>query len=121
MIRNAVLHLLNEQPLVADLPTQPAPGDVALICTNLRTVDGKRPFFVDSSASLFVFPLSQLRFVEVPSASLAGARAVEPAADWVPTHSEGSSLPAVVPSDAPPPETDDLELDEDLLRRVRDL
>ncbi len=121
MIRNAVLHLLNEQPLLADLPTEPTPGDVALICTNLRTVDGKRPFFVDSSASLFVFPLTQLRFVEVPSASLTGARAVEPASDDAPVPPEGSSMPAVVPPDAPPAETDDLELDEDLLRRVREL
>jgi hypothetical protein len=106
VIRNAVLHLLNEQPLLADLPTEPAPGDVALICTNLRTVDGKRPFFVDSSASLFVFPLTQLRFV---------------AGEVAPVSPEGSSVPAVVPPDAPPPETDDLELDEDLLRRVREL
>lgn len=121
MIRNAVLHLLNEQPLLADLPTEPAPGDGALICTNLRTVDGKRPFFVDSSASLFVFPLTQLRFVEVPSASLAGTRVAERAPDEAPASPEGSSLPATVPPDAPPPETDDLELDEDLLRRVREL
>lgn len=121
MIRNAVLHLLNEQPLLADLPTEPAPGDVALICTNLRTVDGKRPFFVDSSASLFVFPLTQLRFVEVPSASLTGARAAEPATDGAPAPLEGSSLPVIVPPDAPRPAADDLELDEDLLRRVREL
>jgi len=121
VIRNAVLHLLNEQPLLADLPTEPAPGDVALICTNLRTVDGKRPFFVDSSASLFVFPLTQLRFVEVPSASLTGARAVEPASDGAPVPTAGSSLSPVVAPDAGPPEADDLELDEDLLRRVREL
>jgi hypothetical protein len=121
VIRNAVLHLLNEQPLVADLPTQPAPGDVALICTNLRTVDGKRPFFVDSSASLFVFPLTQLRFVEVPSASLTGARAAEPASDGASVPPAGSSLAPIGAPEGPPPAVDDLELDEDLLRRVREL
>lgn len=121
MIRNAVLHLVGEQPLLADLPAQPSPGDVALICTNLRTVDGKRPFFVDDSASLFVFPLTQLRFVEVPSASRTGARAPVPATPRASVPPEGSSLPAVMPPEAPPPETEDLELDEDLLRRVREL
>jgi hypothetical protein len=120
VIRNAVLHLLNEQPLLADLPAEPSPGDVALVCTNLRTIDGKRPFFVDSSASLFVFPLTQLRFVEVPAASLTATRGVDRAPGEAPTPPEGSSLPATVPP-GPPPEADDLELDEDLLRRVREL
>jgi hypothetical protein len=121
VIRNAVLHLLNEQPLLADLPAEPSPGDVALVCTNLRTVDGKRPFFVDGSDSLFVFPLTQLRFVEVPAASLAGGRVAGRTPDVASAPTEGSNLPATVPPSAPPQEADDLELDEDLLRRVREL
>ncbi len=121
MIRNAVLHLLNEQPMLADLPAEPTPRDVALLCTNLRTVDGKRPFFVDSSASLFIFPLTQLRFVEVPASSLSDAGAPAARSEETPAPSMGSSLPATVPPDAAPPDSDDLELDEDLLRRVREL
>src|SRR5690606_8425460 len=46
-IRNAVIHLLNEQPLLADLFELPGPADVALRCTNLRTMSGNRPVFVD--------------------------------------------------------------------------
>jgi hypothetical protein len=30
MIRNAVLHLLNEQPMLVDLFEAPSPGDVGL-------------------------------------------------------------------------------------------
>jgi hypothetical protein len=120
VIRNAVLHLANEQPLLADLPTAPAPGDVTLICTNLRTMDGKRPFFVDSSASTFVFPLTQMRFVEIPAAGAAPApgRASTPAeaAEEPPA----AALPAAIPAGAPA-EVEDLELDEELLRRVREL
>jgi hypothetical protein len=121
VIRNAVLHLLNEQPLLADLPTPPAPGDVALICTNLRTKDGKRPFFADSSASTFVFPLTQMRFVEIPAAVTTRPEAADADSDDVPTGAAMPALPAAVPAHGPPVEVEDLELDEELLRRVREL
>jgi len=102
VIRDAIIHLLSEQPLVADLPTMPSPGDLALICTNLRTMNRKRPIFVDHSESTFVFPYAQIRFVEMPGESPAGA--------------EARLLPAVAAA-----EPDEIELDEDLLRRVREL
>jgi hypothetical protein len=102
MIRDAVLHLMNEQPLVADLPTMPSPGDVTLHCTNLRTLNRKRPVFVDNVAATFIVPYAQIRFVEIPTTS--------------PTRAEMRETPALA---APAPE--ELELDEDLLRRVREL
>jgi hypothetical protein len=102
MIRDAVLHLLNEQPLVADLPAMPSPGDVTLHCTNLRTLNRKRPVFVDNIAATFIVPYAQIRFVEIPTTS--------------PARAEVRETPALT---APAPE--ELELDEDLLRRVRDL
>jgi hypothetical protein len=120
VIRNAVLHLNNEQPLLADLPTAPQPSDTALICTNLRTLDGKRPFFIDSSASTFVFPLVHLRFVEVPGAMAAPGPRAEAAPGAPADASPPPALPAPVAADEPA-EADDLELDEDLLRRVREL
>jgi len=43
VIRDVVLHMNNEQPLLADLFEAPSPGDVGLRCTNLRTMNGKRP------------------------------------------------------------------------------
>jgi hypothetical protein len=121
VIRNAVLHLLNEQPLLADLPTAPAPGDVALICTNLRTKDGKRPFFADSSASTFVFPLTQMRFVEIPAAVPSRPEATNLDVDDAPASPTTPALPAAVPAGGPVGEVEELELDEELLRRVREL
>lgn len=102
MIRDAVLHLLNEQPLVADLPAMPSPSDVTLHCTNLRTLNRKRPVFVDNVAATFIVPYAQIRFVEIPTTSRGRA--------------EVRKTPALA---APAPE--ELELDEDLLRRVREL
>jgi hypothetical protein len=118
VIRNAVLHILNEQPLVADLFEAPSPGDVGLRCTNLRTLNGKRPVFVDDSASIFFFPYLHIRFVEIPPGAITGSdagSAIELSArdssreDW-------AAIPA--PPDEPEP---DLEIDEDFLRRIREV
>jgi hypothetical protein len=106
MIRNAVLHINNEQPLLADLYAMPSPSDVAVLCTNLRMLNGKRPIFADDSASVFLFPLVHLRFIEILPSST--AERPELAAETRP---------------AGPPAVDDeseLEIDEDFLRRVRD-
>jgi len=94
MIR-AVVHLLNDQPLVVDLVEDPKPGDIALICTNVRTIDGRRPVFIDQSDSRFVFPYAGIRFVEIPSGT-------------------------APPREAEAAEPEELEIDEDFLRRVRD-
>lgn len=106
MIRNAVLHINNEQPMLADLLVMPSPSDVTLLCTNLRTLNGKRPVFADHVESVFVFPLIHLRFVEIPPGTMDDIAGAPPA------------LPAgAEPSAEPDPE---LEIDEELLRRVRE-
>jgi hypothetical protein len=95
MVR-VVVHLLNDQPVVADVAEDPKPGDVTLICTNVKTLDGRRPVFIDQSDSTFVFPYAGIRFVEIPSGT-------------------GPPREAEVVAEA-----DELEIDEDFLRRVRD-
>ena len=113
MIRNAVLHIANEQPLLCDLFEMPNPADVALRCTNLRMLDGKRPIFIDDIRSVFVFPYLHIRFVEVSAA--AAAEAGLPVEVPVPV--------AVGAQQAPEPVEDDgeLEIDEDFLRRIREV
>jgi hypothetical protein len=96
----AVLHLTNDQPLSVDLIETPSAGDIAVICTNVRTIDGKRPVFIEFSNSTFVFPMVGIRFLEI----------LQPRA-------EGEAGPT---SEAAPTEPEDLEIDEDFLRRVRE-
>ena len=80
MIRDAVIHMQGEQPLVADLPTLPMAGDSCLVCTNLRTLDGKRPTFVDEVGSTFIIPLQHVRFIEIqPDGGTARPRPPGPA------------------------------------------
>jgi hypothetical protein len=115
VIRDVVLHLLSEQPLLADLEHLPTALDNAIICTNLRLLNGSRPIFVDDSASTFVFPMPFVRFLEVPPKALAGFdRMGRPDPDRV-------ALPAPAESQVVPVAEADPEIDEDFLRRVRDV
>ena len=124
MIRDVVLHLKGEQPLLADLEAVPTSMDNQIICTNLRLMNGSRPIFVDDSASTFVFPVEFVRFIEIPPKALAGFdrlgrgdgdRQALPAA--VPDRTAASG-PSVAPG---PANEDEPEIDEDLLRRIRDV
>ena len=103
-----VLHINNEQPLLADLYSIPQASDVAVLCTNLRELNGKRPVFADHIESVFLFPLIHLRFIEMSPGALAESADVE-------RPPQPAGLP--VPVSEPEP---DLEIDEDFLRRVRD-
>ncbi|HEX5147656.1 MAG TPA: hypothetical protein VFW02_01155 [Candidatus Limnocylindrales bacterium] len=114
MIRNAVIHIMNEQPLLADLFEPPSPGDVGMRCTNLRTLNGQRPVFADNSASIFFFPYRNIRFVEIPPGAVSGSDS---------SMAVGLSDAAAAAS-APPPEPEpepELEIDEDFLRRIREV
>ncbi len=113
VIRNVILHLNNEQPMLADLFEAPSPGDVGLRCTNLREMNGKRPVFVDNSASIFFFPYLHIRFVEIPPSAMASGdpgAVVQPAAER-----PVADRPASVDTEP------ELEIDEDFLRRIREV
>jgi hypothetical protein len=97
----AILHLHNDQPLSVELLEEPSASDIAIVCTNPRLLDGKKPVFIDFPTSTFVFPMSAIRFVEVLRYANENERAAAVIADQ-------------------PAEPEDLEIDEDFLRRVRE-
>jgi hypothetical protein len=111
MIRNAVLHLLNDQPMLVDLFEAPSSGDLGLRCTNLRMMNGKRPAFIDDQTAVFFFPYIHIRFIEIPARALAG---VDGLADL-----ETVAL-ATAPARHAEPEVE-LDIDEDFLRKVREV
>jgi hypothetical protein len=108
MIKNAVIHLNNEQPLLADLFAMPEATDIALPCTNLRTMSGERPLFADHVGSFFLFPLAYIRFVEIASTG-----------PQEPTRRDSLESAAAETVLAPAGE-EELTIDEDFLRRVRE-
>ena len=93
MLKDVVIHLHNEQPLLADLPVEPDPGDMSLICTNLRTMNGQAPVFVERADSTFVLPYAHIRFVEIRPGSL-----VEGADEEDTFEAEGERAPARKPA-----------------------
>ena len=133
MIRNVCIHVSNEQPLLVDLYDLPSASDAGLLCTNVRTMDGKRPVFVDSMAATFFFPYHIVRFLEIPEGAL--DRGAEPTGDARPREAAeprlrgaeepDSRLAVIVPAGSGNGEDVDLdvdlEIDEGFLQRIRDL
>jgi hypothetical protein len=113
VIRDVVLHINNEQPLRADLFDFPEADTVLLRCTNIRTLNGSRPIFIDDLNSIVFFPMLHLRFIEVlPKSQVEANLSLGPGETPIP-------VPAPV-SVAPEPEEEELEIDEDFLRKVRE-
>jgi hypothetical protein len=108
LIRGAVVHLIGEQPLVADLYGYPLASDTTVILTNVRGVTGKRPVWADHLDSIFYFPWAQIRFVEIPR----GRRGERPPS------AEDPFRPATADEVVEEP---DQEIDEAFLKRIRDV
>jgi hypothetical protein len=103
VIQNVIIHLNNDLPILADVESLPSGPDRSITCTNVRTIDGKRPAFVHDPKSTFVFPLSVIRLIEARRENVAPADVVEPE----PPQTE--------------PEVFDEEPDEDLLAKIRSI
>ncbi len=110
-----MLHLNNEQPLMADLFELPSATDISLRLTNLRMLNGKRPVFADDSASVFVFPYLNIRFVEI-----APAAAFQAGVD-LPLPVAVAAIPTGPGTPDPSLDEADLDIDEDFLRRIREV
>jgi hypothetical protein len=136
MLRDIVVHILNEQPLKADLLFEPSPTDSVLVCRNLRTMNGRKPTMADHADSMFMLPFAQVRFVEISQKSIdaheaevAESRAAEPDGS---AYSDAAPLerlawltdgrpPAEPPAPEPAPPEEREGLDDDLLRRIREV
>jgi hypothetical protein len=105
VIPNVIIHLNNDLPIMADLEAMPAGPDRSITCTNVRTIDGKRPAFVHDPKSTFVFPLSVIRLIEARRESLR-----PPGAEEEPEEPQNQA-----------PEAWDEEPDEDLLAKIRSI
>ncbi len=133
VIRNVCIHLGNEQPLVADLFDLPRASDAGLLCTNVRSLDGKRPVFIDSSTATFFVPYHIVRFLEIPEGAVDLRRLANepdgPGYAGDPGRALGADpqirLPVVAGAPGEDPVDGDLEveleIDEDFLQRIRDI
>ena len=80
-------------------------------------MDGKRPVFIERSDGVFFFPYLHVRFLEIPPASTALAGIDTPASEAAAADAAATAAAAAAAEEA----DTDLELDEDFLRRIRDV
>jgi hypothetical protein len=136
VIADVVIHVANEQPLLADLFALPTAADAGLVCTNVRMLDGKRPVFIDHTESTFFFPYHMIRFLELPAGTAPqpeaagrrnGSGRAKAAAGDEGSPAPETLLPVAVAAgqDGSPDAEDDLdielEIDEEFLQRIRDI
>ena len=135
MIRNVILHLHGEQPMKADIEALPTAADAGLLCTNLRTLEDRKPMSTEFLDSVFLLPYNIIRFIEIPRAAIHASGIdqdlpsapvkLPAAASAVP---EGTNVIVTPPPPGAEPRpaaaTDDglehLEPDAELLRRIRE-
>jgi hypothetical protein len=135
MIRNVILHLHGELPMKADIESLPTAADAGLLCTNLRTTEGRKPISTEFLDSVFLLPYNFIRFIEIPREAIHAAGLDEdlpPSPVELPAEAEavpqGANVivtpPPSVPRPAAATEADDglehLEPDAELLRRIRE-
>jgi hypothetical protein len=134
MIRNVVLHLHGELPMKVDIESLPTAADAGLLCTNLRTMEGRKPLSTEFLDSVFLVPYNVIRFIEIPRQSIDKAGLgvdLSPRPAQLPAEAESVPEDVHVIITPPPPASpaapapedeaiERLEPDAELLRRIRE-
>jgi hypothetical protein len=68
MAIEVIIHLHNEDPIVAELDEMPQPTDQSIVLTNPRRRDGRSVHYITEGATAFIFPWTRISFIEVMAA-----------------------------------------------------
>ena len=60
-----LIHVANEDTILADVEELPNPSDQAVHCTNIRRRDGRDVHYADAQAVSFFFPWHRINLLEV--------------------------------------------------------
>lgn len=60
-----ILHIHNQDPIVAEIEELPQPSDTIIKVANPRYKDGREIHFLDHGVSTVLWPVNQLTFIEV--------------------------------------------------------
>jgi hypothetical protein len=67
-----ILHLMNEDPVVAEMEAMPDPTHHSILLVNPRRRDGQPLHYVTEGARAFIFPWSRISFIEIMGEEEAG-------------------------------------------------
>ena len=59
------LHILNEDPIVAEVEALPGPQDTNVTVSNPRLRDGKDLRYVAPNVTSIIFPLARINFIQI--------------------------------------------------------
>jgi hypothetical protein len=60
-----IVHLHNEDPILAEIEAMPDPADQSIVLTNPRRRDGRSVHYITEGATAFIFPWTRISFIEV--------------------------------------------------------
>ncbi len=67
MAQTVIVHLVNEDPVLAEMEKMPEPGDTNVQVLYPRRIDGKPVHYLSNSATMVVFPLHRISSIEIVS------------------------------------------------------
>lgn len=60
-----ILHLHNEDPILAEIEKLPEPSDQCITITHPRRRDGQSLHYITDGATAFIFPWARISFIEI--------------------------------------------------------
>jgi hypothetical protein len=60
-----ILHLHNEDPILAEIEKLPDPPDQSVTITHPRRRDGQSLHYITEGATAFIFPMARISFIEI--------------------------------------------------------
>lgn len=64
MAQTVIVHLLNEDPVVAELDRMPEPGDTSILILDPRRKDGKPIRYLSDGTTSVIFPMHRVSSIE---------------------------------------------------------
>jgi hypothetical protein len=77
MAQTVLIHITNEDPIMAEMDELPDPTSSYVVCTNPRRRDGKSLHYITAEAVSFIFPWNRITFIEIMPSDEAEAEVVE--------------------------------------------
>ena len=65
MAMEVIVHLMNEDPIVAEIESWPDPTHQSIVIHNPRRRDGRPLHYITEGATAFIFPWNRITFIEV--------------------------------------------------------
>jgi hypothetical protein len=62
---SVILHLPNEEPILAEMDELPKASDTSISVNNLRKRDGGRVAYIDAEAEKIIFAWHRIAFIEI--------------------------------------------------------